>query len=60
MQDKDKVAHDIERILDATFRRDERVEITNFTPSISAGRRYIGLQIEGKRMIVQIEVEEYT
>lgn len=54
----DKIAHDIESIVDVAFRRDSAVEVKNFTPSINAGRRYIGLLIEGKQVMVQIDVTD--
>jgi len=57
-QNPDRVASDIERLVDATFRGNPRVDITNFTPSIKNGRRYIGLRMDGTPMLVTIHVEE--
>lgn len=55
----DKVAHDSAEILSAAFKRDASVEVKNFTPSVQAGRRYIGLKIDGKEILVTIQVEGF-
>lgn len=37
---------------------DNPYNVTRFTPSIKIGRRYVGIEIDGKPFLVTIEVSE--
>lgn len=53
----EKIAHDTAEMVQDAYEL-STAEVVKFTPSINAGRRYVGLKIDGREFLIMIEVKE--
>ena len=53
----ESIAHDVELVVQAAY-EETTAEVLKFTPSVKAGRRYIGLKAGSREFLITIEVEE--
>jgi hypothetical protein len=56
--DAEGIAHRLEAAIHANVKKRPFWKLYPFTPSIKMGRRYVGIEVDGKLFSVTIEVEE--
>lgn len=55
MMTREKLAQEVADHIADHFHADR---VDRYTPSVKVGRRYVGLQIDGKLFLVTIEIDE--